>query len=527
VKIIPEDLQPPHKPVAFKFDISASKLVTGGVNASAFLIITRGSHQMYKSEYIKKTRSPHWQSFSLNVAEFNGLFSMVRLSVFDWHKHGRHDYIGSCEVSLLELLSKQRTFFLHNFARQTNLAYRYSGKLHVVDIQEVEFKTSVIYDRYTLQFRAKNLDRKAKLGLGKSNPYFIVRTGNQALYTSEYKVKDSNPSWKSFELLVSDCGGIEYPIRIEAWDHHRSGPHGYIGCVNTTLRDLIDYKKNPEFAFINTEKEARRKAISPVPLYHNSGILVVVKCHGPGQDPDDDFALTHENFTDDIFNATSDLSAATAKLSLEPSTSKGTTSRYEEDEEEEEEEEEEAQVPQKNQASIINNGSSASFSSSSSLPSVVPTTSSPFTAVPATQAQQVDPFETGFNPFQPSAPPAGLLAQSAPSAPLAPTPTPTPSSPPIARTAAAAGLAISAPPIPSQAVPYNPFLIASQPTLFSTPLYPQMPPAHVWYPQVSTPNAPMPYLYPQIYPTVPVASSNPFAEIRPASPSFVAKQQPT
>lgn len=64
-------------------------------------------------------------------------------------------------------------------------------------------------------------------------------TGSKkVIYKTEVIKKNLNPNWKSFDLSVGECGGLDSPITIDCYDWDDDGKIDFIGSVKTTLRQM-------------------------------------------------------------------------------------------------------------------------------------------------------------------------------------------------------------------------------------------------------------------------------------------------
>eukprot|EP01117_Protostelium_nocturnum_P001467 TRINITY_DN11774_c0_g1_i1.p1 TRINITY_DN11774_c0_g1~~TRINITY_DN11774_c0_g1_i1.p1 ORF type:complete len:242 (-),score=132.52 TRINITY_DN11774_c0_g1_i1:186-911(-) len=110
----------------------------------------------------------------------------------------------------------------------------------------------------TLAFKIKligrKLDRKDGL-LQKSDPYLIFKKGETVLYKSEWIKQTLDPDWEIFQLDSKQCGGMDYPLRLECWDWDSDTKSDMIGTVNVSLKELSH--KGAIFKLANPKSEGK------------------------------------------------------------------------------------------------------------------------------------------------------------------------------------------------------------------------------------------------------------------------------
>jgi len=85
-----------------------------------------------------------------------------------------------------------------------------------------------------------------------------------------------NPSWESFSVSPQTlCSGdYDATIKIGCYDWDEHDTNDLIGCVDLTLRQLIDAKESGKgLDLVNPKKKQKKKG------YVNSGVLYVVQCN--------------------------------------------------------------------------------------------------------------------------------------------------------------------------------------------------------------------------------------------------------
>lgn len=92
-------------------------------------------------------------------------------------------------------------------------------------------------DIAVFKFRAEKLARKNMMGLGKSDPFYVIscRQPNGSfhkVFSSETVKANLNPQWKSqaVPLRQLNNGEMEREIKIDVFDYEGSGNHKHIGC---------------------------------------------------------------------------------------------------------------------------------------------------------------------------------------------------------------------------------------------------------------------------------------------------------
>lgn len=56
--------------------------------------------KLYRSDVVKKNRSPEWVPFELSTSAVGGLDIPLTINCYDWDKNGGHDLIGSLTTTL-------------------------------------------------------------------------------------------------------------------------------------------------------------------------------------------------------------------------------------------------------------------------------------------------------------------------------------------------------------------------------------------------------------------------------------------
>jgi len=281
IERIEEDMEAKVEPEAFRLVIKASGITPHiGFNLHGpFFVVRRvgTGQELYKTELKKFSGKAYvYEPFVLNLSDVGELTSELKFECYQWSKAG-NIYLGGFIVTLLSLSHKNILKYWINNENQKSSSLtlvKSIGKVSFLDVTEVSAQHFRPPPNFEITFAAKNLERKDKMGFGKSDPYFkIVKeySSSTPIYTSEYVVKELNPSWNPFDLKLSSIGTIDSPFVVEVWDWNRTSPHRFIGSCRVTLRDLANYERMSTHILINTKKIGQK-------LYQNSGTLVVVEC---------------------------------------------------------------------------------------------------------------------------------------------------------------------------------------------------------------------------------------------------------
>ena len=224
-----------------------------------------------KTRYIENELNPVWEEIVLQVHNLErGIDTPVEIRVTDFDYDGTHDYIGSVNLSLRTLTFPGQKFPLRNPSKTEKLFYKNSGLIHAL-VREgpADYTESTIY-KYTLTCHGKKLDRKDMMGLGKSDPYFVITRAadNVEIYRSEIIRAKLNPVWKPFDLTLEACRGLDGVLTITVWDWDKVTKDDLIGEFKTSLRSLSFYTKNPDFRLVHKGKVSNL-------TYRNSGFFHV------------------------------------------------------------------------------------------------------------------------------------------------------------------------------------------------------------------------------------------------------------
>merc|ERR1712013_199327 len=175
-----------------------------------------------------------------------------------------HDFLGSIEVSLGEIVSVQSKGFSKKLDGK-------SGMIHILSEELLGNKETV-----TLNFSAKKLDKMDFFG--KSDPYLEISRSTECnqyvlVHRTEVIKSNLNPQWKQFKVEVRAlCNGDYHrDLKFSVFDWDMGGGHDYIGSFHTTLNRLKTGKNSENvYDCINEEKQKKKGA-----KYKNSGTVTL------------------------------------------------------------------------------------------------------------------------------------------------------------------------------------------------------------------------------------------------------------
>ena len=242
--------------------------------AVLYLKDTRNNSWVYvdRTETIDNTLNPHWAKKFVLEFQFEKR-QLMKIEVYDADssssKLEEHDYIGSCECSLGEVLVAQgrgHTRALVGVKR---------GQTITLVAEELLVSREVL----KLRLEGRGLDRKDWWGLGSSDPFLtILRAGEfgqwRVVHRTEVMKGDLNPSWRQMELTMSSLCNADHhrALRLSVEDWNMSGSHNLIGEVETSVATLLELHPGAELPLIHPKKKKKKSS------YKNSGSLVVSSC---------------------------------------------------------------------------------------------------------------------------------------------------------------------------------------------------------------------------------------------------------
>ena len=219
-----------------------------------------------RTEQITDSLFPSWQEKFVMDYKFEER-QQLRFSVYDLDSSSArlsdHDYLGSIEVSLAEIVASQSKGFSRKLQGR-------GGTIHIISEELTANK-----DEVTFNFCAQNLDKKDFFG--KSDPYLeISRSTESGQYTvihrTEVVKNNLNPQWKQFTIPVKTlCNGdYQRDLLFTVFDWDSDGSHELIGNFHTNLQNLTDSNSQKHFDCINEQKQRKKGS-----KYKNSGKVIL------------------------------------------------------------------------------------------------------------------------------------------------------------------------------------------------------------------------------------------------------------
>jgi len=125
--------------------------------------------KIYISEVINNNHFPEWKEFELHFEDCGGNYSDIEIKVVDYDRDGTHNEIGTCKVTLTELLTNNANFKLKKIGKKGQ-----QGLLHVkqvlpltVTLDQFHLSTS-----FSVSFKARRVEKK-KMGTTQKIPTLI------------------------------------------------------------------------------------------------------------------------------------------------------------------------------------------------------------------------------------------------------------------------------------------------------------------------------------------------------------------
>ena len=177
------------------------------------------------------------------------------------------DLIGEMECSLGEIVGARGSSISRKLVIPRN-PNKIRGFIHI-RAEEVDGVNDLVH----LQISSTNLDKKD--WFGKSDPFLVISRSNedghyQPVFKSEHHKRTLNCTWKPFTVSVQKlCNGDHLrSLKIEVFDHKKSGKHKFIGHVNVSLKELLHSGTGSSFDLINPKKQKKKGS-----KYTNSGTI--------------------------------------------------------------------------------------------------------------------------------------------------------------------------------------------------------------------------------------------------------------
>ncbi|KAH3758188.1 hypothetical protein Pelo_9897 [Pelomyxa schiedti] len=191
---------------------------------------------IYRSEVLRKTQKPRWDSFYLPLTLLKNPYDTIDVLVYDWDKDGTHDLIGKLNIVWRDL---QWSWYEQGLERDGNnqgcFGVESAEAIAPLDVPPTPAGLRVFCSAAKLA----RMDGP----LASSDPFFVIKArppgfrGEITLYRSEVVYKKLAPQWNPFDLSVEAIGDIDAPFRIQVYDFDRDGGHDVIGELLTTLRE--------------------------------------------------------------------------------------------------------------------------------------------------------------------------------------------------------------------------------------------------------------------------------------------------
>lgn len=183
------------------------------------------------------------------------------LRVYDEDQKGasdlsKHDYLGGTAFRLGQLLG----------AKGNSLARPLQMKKGYVILQAEEVSSSSSRDTLELQLAGNNLKNTDGM-FGLSDPFFILKRINpdgktwNTVWKSDVVKDNLNPVWDvaQIPLQVMCNGDMTRRIQIQIMDYDSLGTHDDMGCVETTVQELIDHAPKVYDIMSVSRKKAKKK----------------------------------------------------------------------------------------------------------------------------------------------------------------------------------------------------------------------------------------------------------------------------
>jgi len=127
--------------------------------------------KIYISEVINNNHFPEWKEFELHFEDCGGNYSDIEIKVVDYDRDGTHNEIGTCKVTLTELLTNNANFKLKKIGKKGQ-----QGLLHVkqvlpltVTLDQFHLSTS-----FSVSFKARRVEKKRWAPHKKFRPLFKI-----------------------------------------------------------------------------------------------------------------------------------------------------------------------------------------------------------------------------------------------------------------------------------------------------------------------------------------------------------------
>jgi len=182
-----------------------------------------------------------------------------------------HDFIGGVQCTLGQIVSSGGGVGSQGQGLKLQLSNTERRGTKVGEILITSEELSMCKDELEIQFVGKKLDKKD--WFGSSDPLLQISRANERpgdftlVHRTEHINNNINPVWKRFVIPLRNlCNGdLDRNLKIECFDHNKSGDHSYIGEFNVTARQLMEGPGSTNnHTCINIKKKGKKG-------YKNSG----------------------------------------------------------------------------------------------------------------------------------------------------------------------------------------------------------------------------------------------------------------
>lgn len=210
--------------------------------AKVKIISGQSSGKEFETEVIEKCLDPDWYKiFLVDFAETE--ITNMEVTVFDYRDGREPLYMGECRFELggvyqapgktksqtIGRNDKSKLFCHVEKSRLGNAVGSFSIHLRGLDMKNVE---------------------PGAFGLGRSDPFFEISKKDadhavahqkwNVVCRSEHIDNNLNPYWQKQIIGLEELcyGRLDWPLKIEVFDHNNNGQHVPIGAFETTVLDL-------------------------------------------------------------------------------------------------------------------------------------------------------------------------------------------------------------------------------------------------------------------------------------------------
>merc|ERR1719410_301505 len=221
-----------------------------------------------RTETLQDTPNPVWQKKVVLDYNFEKR-QFVKFCVFDSDSSSTdlesHDFLGSCECSLGEVVAAQSKGF------SKKLVNVRSGVIRV-HAEELTSNKEVLFMNLT----GVKLDKKD--WFGKSDPFIEISRSTEnnsyiLVHRTEVIKNTLDPVWGTMEVSSRClCNGDEFrDIKFDVFDWNRSGSHEIIGSFHTNVHNLKQGKSEVNTYHVINQDKKKKKGNK----YENSGLVIL------------------------------------------------------------------------------------------------------------------------------------------------------------------------------------------------------------------------------------------------------------